>query len=92
MAISCDIGASPSAPHHGDTLTVTYTVTGNDPVDPSAANVTGRVVVDGIPYDVSTSITKPGTPAAPVSYAIPACPGLTFSATADPATFTAVVP
>lgn len=92
MAVSCDISANPLAPAHGDTLTVTYTVTGNDPIDPSSAQVTGRVVVDGIPYDVSTSITKPGTPAAAVSYAIPACPGLTFAATADPATFTAVVP
>jgi hypothetical protein len=92
MAVSCDISANPSAPNHGDTITVVYTVTGNDPIDPSSAQVTGRVVVGGTPYDVSTSITLPGTPAATVTYATPACPGLTFGATADPATFTAVVP
>jgi hypothetical protein len=92
MAVSCSIGAVPSAPAHGDTLTVTYTVSGNDPVDPSSAQITGRVVVGGTPYDVFTSVTLPGTPAAAVTYAVPACPGLTFAATADPAAFTAVVP
>jgi len=92
MAVSASINANPSAPAHGDTITVTYTVTGNDPVDPSAAQVTGRVVVGGTPFDVFTSITLPGTPAATVTYAVPACPGLTFVATADPAVFTAVVP
>jgi hypothetical protein len=92
MAVSCDISATPSAPNHGDTITVIYSVTGNDPVDPSSASITGRVVVAGIPYDVATSVTLPGTPAGTVTYAVPACSGLTFAATADPATFTAVVP
>jgi hypothetical protein len=92
MAVSCDISANPSAPNHGDTITVTYSVTGNDPIDPASATVSGRVVVGGVPYDVATQITLPGTPAAGVTYAVPACPGLTFAATADPATFTAAVP
>jgi hypothetical protein len=94
MAVSCSLGANPSAPNHGDTLTVTYTVTGNDPVDPSQATITGRVVVGGIAYDVSTAVTLPGTPAAAVSYIVPVSsdPSLIFAATADPAVFTAPVP
>lgn len=92
MSVSCDINTDNSTPDHGDTLTVTYTVTGNDPVDPTGATLSGRVVVSGVGYDVSTSITLPGTAAASVSYGIPTCPSLTFQATADPAVFTSVVP
>jgi hypothetical protein len=92
MAISCDLNAGDPTPAHGDTLTVTYTVDGNDPLDPTGATISGRVVVGGVGYDVSTAITLPGTPAAAVSYSNPTCPGLTFAATADPAVFTAVVP
>jgi hypothetical protein len=92
MAISCDINVDDPTPQHGDTLTVTYTVDGNDPVDPTGATISGRVVVAGVGYDVSTQVTLPGTPAAQVTYSSPTCPGLTFAATADPAVFTAVVP
>ena len=92
MAVTCDLGVDNSTPNHGDTITVTYTVTGNDAVDPSAATISGRVVVGGVGYDVSTSVTLPGTPAAAVSYGVPACTGLDFLASADPAVFTSVIP
>jgi hypothetical protein len=92
MAISCDLNVDDPTPQHGDTLTVTYSVDGNDPVDPTGATISGRVVVGGVGYDVSTQITLPGTPAASVSYGTPECPGLTFLATANAAVFTAVVP
>jgi len=94
MAISCSLSATPAAPAHGSTLTATYTVTGNDPVNPSSATISGRVVVGGTAYDVSTSVTLPGTPAASVSYVVPVSsdPSLIFAATADPAVFTAPVP
>jgi hypothetical protein len=92
MAVSCDINAAPSAPNHGDTITVTYSVSGNDPIDPANAVIAGRVVVGGTGYDVSTSVTLPGTPSASVSYDTPTCPELTFTSTSDPAVFTAVVP
>jgi hypothetical protein len=84
--------AAPSAPAHGATLTVTYSVTGNDPTAPSSARIEGSVVVGGVPYDVATSVTLPGSPAATVSFEAPTCPSLTFAATADPAVFTSVVP
>jgi hypothetical protein len=92
MAVSCDISANPSAPNHGDTLTVTYSVSGNDAVDPSSATITGRVIVGGTAYDVTTQVTLPGTPAATVNYAMPTGGGLSFAATADPSVWTAVVP
>jgi len=86
------MNATPSAPNHGDTITVQYDVTGNDPIPPQGATLTGRVIVGGNAQDVSTSITLPGTPAASVSYDVPSGGGLTFTSTADPAVFTAVVP
>jgi len=92
MPVSCDMNASPSAPAHGETVTITYSVQGNDPIDPTSATITGRVVVGGTPYDVSTAVTLPGTPAASVTYDVPLCTGLSFVSTADPAVFTAVVP
>ena len=92
MAITCDMNATPSAPNHGDTVTVQYTVDGNDPIDPTSATITGRVVVGGTPYDVTTSVTLPGTPSASVSYDVPTATGLSFVSTSDPAVFTSVVP
>jgi len=92
MPVSCDMNASPSAPAHGETVTITYSVQGNDPIDPTSATITGRVVVGGTPYDVSTAVTLPGTPAASVTYDVPLCTGLSFVSTADPSVFTAVVP
>jgi len=94
MAVSCSLNAAPTAPAHGGTVTCTYTVTGNDPIDPSSATITGRVVVGGVAHDVSTTVTLPGTPAAAVSYVVPVSsdPALIFAATADPAVFTAPVP
>jgi hypothetical protein len=92
MAISASLIVVPSAPNHGDTVTVTYSVQGNDPVPASQATISGEVVVGGEQFDVSTLVTLPGSPAADVTFAVPTCPGLTFSATDDPAVFTAVVP
>jgi len=93
MAVSASMDATPNAPAHGQTLTVSYTVTGNDAIPPSTAQVTGGVVVGGTHFDVSTNITMPGTPAAAVTYDTPAAAGLTFTVNpADPSSFTAVVP
>ena len=92
MAVSCDINATPTAPDHGDTLIVTYSVDGNDPIDPQGATIRGTVVVGGTTYNVSTDITLPGTPAAEVDYGLPVCDGLTFVQGASAAEFTAVIP
>jgi hypothetical protein len=90
--VSASLTVTPSSPNHGDTVTAFYSVTGNDPVPPHGASISGQVVVGGQEFDVSTSFTLPGSPAADVTYGVPSCPGLTFAATDDPATFTAVVP
>lgn len=93
MPVSCDINVDDPAPGHGDTITVIYSVDGNDPVDPTSATITGRVVVGGIGYDVNTQVTLPGTPAAGVVYDVPSCPELPgFTATGDPAEFTTTIP
>lgn len=93
MPVSCDINVDDPAPGHGDTITVTYSVDGNDPVDPTSATITGRVVVGGIGYDVNTQVTLPGTPAAGVVYDVPQCAELPgFTATSDPAEFTTTIP
>jgi len=92
MTVSCDLNVDNPTPAHGDTLTFTYSVAGNDPVSPTGATISGRVVVGGIGYDVSTNITLPGTPSASVSYEVPSGGGLTFVSTSDPSIFTAVVP
>ena len=57
MPVSCDINVDDQTPQHGETLTITYSVDGNDPVDPTGATITGRVVVGGIGYDVNTTVT-----------------------------------
>jgi hypothetical protein len=92
MAISCSLVVEPSAPGHGETVTARYIVSGNDGTPPSGATVSGGIVVAGSEYDVSTTITLPGSPAPEVSYHIPLCEGLTFAVTDDPAVFTAKVP
>lgn len=92
MAVTATLTVTPAAPGHGDTVTATYSVAGNDAGPPQSGMVSGVVTVGGMTLQVSTTVTLPGTPAQPVTYAIPTCPGLTFTATANPAVFTAVVP
>jgi hypothetical protein len=92
MAVSASLSVAPSAPNHGDTVTATYTVSGNNPSPGQSATVSGDANVGGTDFQVSTTITLPGTPALPVTYTVPTCPGLTFTASALPNVFTAVVP
>lgn len=92
MPISASLTVTPAAPAHGDTVTATYTVTGNDPIPPQVGTVTGKATVGEQDYEVSTTVTLPGTPAAAESFTVPVMAGLTFVATADPRTFTALVP
>lgn len=92
MPITATITASPSSPNHGDTVTFTYHVSGNDPVAPVSQPVTGDVTVGGLDLQVSTTVSLPGTPALPEVYSTPVTAGLTPVATADPHVFTALVP
>lgn len=92
MAISVTLTVTPAAPAHGATVTAVYAVAGNDPTVPQSVTVSGDAHVGGQDYAVSTTITLPGTSALPETFAVPTAPGLTFVATSDPATFTAIVP
>ena len=95
MTISATLTVTPVAPNHGDTVTAVYTVQGNNPIPPQSASVSGVATVGTETFDVVTSVTLPGTPALPESFAVPTCTGLTFVVSpSDPtgATFTAVVP
>lgn len=92
MAVTVTLTVTPAAPAHGATVTATYAVTGNDPGPAQSGTVSGKVTVGGTDIQVATTVTLPGTPALPVTYAVPACPGLTFAPTPNPAAFTAVVP
>jgi hypothetical protein len=92
MAVSASLTVAPAAPNHGDTVTATYAVQGNDPAPPTSATVSGDANVGGEDFEVSTTVSLPGTPALPETFAVPTCPGLTFSATGAPEVFTAVVP
>lgn len=92
MAIAVTLTVSPATPNHGDTVTATYAVTGNDVVPPQSATVNGVATIGGETYNVFTLVTLPGTDALPESFDVPTCDGLTFAATSDPAVFTAVVP
>lgn len=92
MTVTVTLTVTPTAPKSGDSVTATYAVTGNDPIPPVSAQVSGVATVGGQPIDVTTTLTIPGVPAQPVTYAMPTCDGLTFAVTKDPAVFTAVVP
>jgi hypothetical protein len=94
MAISVSLNASDTAPAHGQIVTFTYTVDGNDPIDPSIGVVKGASVVGGIRYEVETTMTAPGTPAASEQFEVPTTnmEGWTFSGTSEPNVFTCTVP
>jgi hypothetical protein len=94
VAISCSINADNPTPGHGETVTFTYNVDGNDPIPSSGATVNGAAVVGGVRYDVSTTMTAPGTPAASEQFEVPTSdqPGWIFLAGANPAQFTCTIP
>lgn len=91
MSVSVTLTVSPAAPVHGAVVTATYVVSGNSGAG-TPVSITGEATVGASSFPVSVSFTMPGAAAAAVTYAVPACPGLTFTATANPAAFTAVVP
>jgi len=93
MAISCSLNADDTAPGHGQLVTFTYTVDGNDPVDPQGATVSGAAVVGGVRYEVETTMTLPGTPAASEQFEVPSSDaGLVFDTTSEPNIFVCTIP
>lgn len=98
MAITVSLAVSPTAPTSGQTVTATYTVSGNTgtPAGPAQeAVVSGVARIGDEDINVSTTLTLPGTPEVPPlseSFSVPTVAGLTFVATANPKVFTALVP
>ncbi len=92
MAITASLTVTPSAPAAGAVVTAAYSVSGAGGTS-QVISFTGTVTAGGVQYPGSTgSFTLPGTPGTAVTYAVPACNGLAFSPTSDPAVFTATVP
>lgn len=87
MAISVTLTVSPAAPPAGGVVTATYAVSGLSAGTPSTLET--EAVIGGTEYEVTETFT-PVTAA--VSYAVPACPGLTFTPSAATGSFTATVP
>lgn len=93
MAISVALNADDTAPAHGQLVTFTYEVDGNDPIPSSGATVRGAAVIGGTRYEVETTMTAPGTPAASELFETPATDaGWTFSATSEPNIFACTIP
>ena len=90
--ISVTLTVSPTSPAHGATVTAMYSVQGNSPGPGETVTVSGQVTIGGTEYQGSGSFTAPGAPALPEAFAVPTAAGLTFTATSNPAVFTAVVP
>lgn len=98
MSVTVSLAVVPSAPNHGDTVTATYAVAGNDgtpATPPIEGSLIGDVTVGTDVLHAVTTLTLPGAPAVPPlaqSYSVPTIAGLTFAATSDPKVFTALVP
>jgi hypothetical protein len=92
MAVTVTLSVSPSSPNHGDTVTAAYSVQGNASGPGTPVTIAATATVGGQSFPVTTSFTLPGTPAAAVTYAVPACPGLTFRQGSASNVFTALVP
>lgn len=86
------------APAHGDTVTATFSVTGNDGTprgEPVVHTLVGEALFDGTWAQVSQTITLPGGPGVPPvseEFLSVTVEGLTFTQTDEPAVWTAVVP
>lgn len=94
MAVSVSLNANDTTPAHGQIVTFTYTVDGNDAVDPSSATVSGAAVVGGVRYEVETTMTAPGTPPASEQFEVPTSDfdGWVFQPTSEPNVFTCTIP
>jgi hypothetical protein len=93
MAVTVALTVSPSAPASGQTITLTYVVSGNAGTPAGTVTVTGSAKVGSATYPVSGTLTLAGAPAAAEAFAVPTCPGLTFKVSpASPNVFTAVTP
>lgn len=89
---TAQLTVSPASPKHGQTVTATYTVTGNDGTPPQTAQVTGKAAIGDQLLDVTVSLTLPGTEPLPETFEVPIYDGLVFHETANPRVFTALVP
>jgi hypothetical protein len=79
-------------PAHGETVTATYAVLGNDGTPERSASISGTATVGDQPLTAAVVVTFPAVDPLPVTYDAPTVAGLTFTATKNPTVFTAVVP
>lgn len=84
--------APPAVAAVGTVVTAAYTVAGAASGSAQTLAFSGSATLNGVSFPgVTGSFSLPGgTPAE--TFAVPTCPGLTFSATANPAVFAATVP
>jgi hypothetical protein len=92
MAVTVELVIDNVNPGHGDVVTATYVVTGNDGTPATDQAVDGQANVGGTDYEADSALTLPASAALPQTFDTPTCLGLTFVPTANPAVFTAVVP
>lgn len=92
MAITASLVLSNPTPAHGETITATYVVNGNDGTPAEPVTVGGDVTIGGQDLEVMVVLTKPAIDPLSETYSAPTCPGLTFEATGDPRVWTALVP
>lgn len=92
MAITVSLVLSTPTPAHGDTITATYVVNGNDGTPAEPVTVGGGVTIGGQDLDVMVVLTKPAIDPLSETYEPPTCPGLTFEPTDDPRVWTALIP
>lgn len=80
-------------PAHGDTITATYAVAGNDGTPERSASVTGHATIGDQPFQTATVVVFPAIDPLPETFDAPTVDGLTFAQDAnDPHVWTALVP
>lgn len=93
MAATLTLTLDNDHPAHGDTVTATYTVFGNDGVPERSVTIVGSGTVGGEPIGPANAVlVLPGTDPLPEAFNAPTVDGLTFEATSDPKAWTALVP
>lgn len=85
MTVTVNLVMSSTTPAHGNTITATYVVAGDDPV---SYTITGVAHIDNVDKPASALITVSSLE----TFDTPVSAGLTFQATANPKVFTALVP
>lgn len=92
MPITVQLVVSNPTPAHGETVTASYMVAGNDGTPPEPGTLVGHAVIGGVDYAVEGTITKPAIAPLEESFSAPTMAGLAFQPTSDPTVWVALVP